>query len=533
MKTENMTDDKVGPDLRSNNKDVATPAISEEMSEAASRAALELINLSKGKEYSSLFSALNLLTTKTIEVNSTVIPNGNPDLLICAVAMNGKKPRLMPELAKLVSICVKAETLHEGLKGPPPKYDQIIDVAFSRLEKEKGTSFSHRALWANYAKSVLASTCQAATSISNREPTPEIEKCRNEEFQKVIFAAKAIKGRFVLSPVPEDENLHNQFCVMPEGYVPSKDRHGSPRSEIVLTLPSPRYLRNIDTSSLNPAQASLVECAKAHVAIAERSSEITLNRPCAISTFFSTIEMPLRIHILDPNHPDNVAKVKALREELGTAYRPPSNASDESRRKDEANLRRGDRLSLGAHIDKRANGTAMLFDAVKNGQTALVRELLTEGIDPNVVDPNERFIGGWTALHEAVMRGDASIVRLLRDAGAKSDARTFSEAINPKRDILAVTPQELAESAKFTDVVNALKSAHPSRRRVQSDKHNGVEGKDMDRPTLRKTSYATPNATSTLLCQDLDETLLGDMQPTPGSKNAPEKDLRQVPKSRS
>jgi ankyrin repeat protein len=71
-----------------------------------------------------------------------------------------------------------------------------------------------------------------------------------------------------------------------------------------------------------------------------------------------------------------------------------------------------------------------LHRASENGDAELALKLLSEGVDANTVDSNER-----TPLHWAVAQGKARVVEILLDHGARTDAR---------EGLLSQTPLHLA-----------------------------------------------------------------------------------------
>lgn len=82
------------------------------------------------------------------------------------------------------------------------------------------------------------------------------------------------------------------------------------------------------------------------------------------------------------------------------------------------------RLFLDSGADPNAASTnAMkvtpLHAATSRGDAAMVKVLLEKG-----ARPDERQQGGWTALHNASAQGNVAIVRMLRSAGADAACRT-------------------------------------------------------------------------------------------------------------
>lgn len=97
-------------------------------------------------------------------------------------------------------------------------------------------------------------------------------------------------------------------------------------------------------------------------------------------------------------------------------------------------------LERGADVDAReARGFTALMAAVRHGHIA---ELLLDG----GADPNSRCGCGSTPLYHAVMAGDAALVRLLLDRGAKVNATVHGK-----------TPLQLAEDREARDLAQVLR----------------------------------------------------------------------------
>ena len=101
-------------------------------------------------------------------------------------------------------------------------------------------------------------------------------------------------------------------------------------------------------------------------------------------------------------------------------------------------------LARGVAADCRIQGdTSPLYRAVAGNCTDTVKELLTHGASPNVVD------GGLTMLYMAVERGNREVVRLLLAAGADVNAH----------DTNHTTALQAAQHAKNTEIARMLLAA--------------------------------------------------------------------------
>jgi ankyrin repeat protein len=100
-------------------------------------------------------------------------------------------------------------------------------------------------------------------------------------------------------------------------------------------------------------------------------------------------------------------------------------------------------VAHGALLDlARDHARPLLNELVRWGQFGPARLLLARGASPNVADAR-----GWTALHQAVSRGNALMVEDLIRAGADREARTPEGA----------TPRDLAFARRRADVVRLLR----------------------------------------------------------------------------
>lgn len=89
-----------------------------------------------------------------------------------------------------------------------------------------------------------------------------------------------------------------------------------------------------------------------------------------------------------------------------------------------------------------ARGKGHLLIHVRHGDEARVRRALQDG-----ADPNERHPLGWTCLHVAAISGDASMCKLLLNAGADMDAL---DEYSPRHDLASF----IARQNEFSDIVN-------------------------------------------------------------------------------
>jgi cytohesin len=88
---------------------------------------------------------------------------------------------------------------------------------------------------------------------------------------------------------------------------------------------------------------------------------------------------------------------------------------------------------------------APFFAAVKAGDTAAVQRHLDAGLNVHAKDPDPAH-DGWEAIHVAAQLGNADIVQLLLDRGARPDEKTKA----------GETPLELALRAKHPEVAALL-----------------------------------------------------------------------------
>jgi ankyrin repeat protein len=76
-------------------------------------------------------------------------------------------------------------------------------------------------------------------------------------------------------------------------------------------------------------------------------------------------------------------------------------------------------LTYGASIDAIDGDRPLLHNLIRWGQFAQATWVLEHGADPNLRGPE-----GWTALHQAVSRGNVKMIEALRRAGARLDIET-------------------------------------------------------------------------------------------------------------
>jgi ankyrin repeat protein len=118
-------------------------------------------------------------------------------------------------------------------------------------------------------------------------------------------------------------------------------------------------------------------------------------------------------------------------------------------------------LAAGANVnDKDAWGVSAMVLAAHSGFTEMVAYLLDQGADANAIGP------GFTALHEAIMRRDVTMVKALLDHGANPNTplqtwtpeRRSSADFNFAPAIVGATPFWLAARFAEPDVMRLLAS---------------------------------------------------------------------------
>ena len=104
-------------------------------------------------------------------------------------------------------------------------------------------------------------------------------------------------------------------------------------------------------------------------------------------------------------------------------------------------------MAHGARLDEaRERGRPILNELVRWGQFSQARLLLARGADPNVADDR-----GWTALHQAVSRGNAAMIEEL--------VRAQGDGARPDRS--GQSPRDLAKAKGRTDLMRLLASRGP------------------------------------------------------------------------
>jgi len=110
-------------------------------------------------------------------------------------------------------------------------------------------------------------------------------------------------------------------------------------------------------------------------------------------------------------------------------------------------------LMLWAHEGQAAQENAgTLEDAIRHKDLTLLNKLLSEGADVNAQDSFAR-----TALHTAVIRGNAAIVKTLLSHGARVNRRSH----------MCETPLSLAEESRDTEIAALLRDAGASKDKAE------------------------------------------------------------------
>jgi ankyrin repeat protein len=132
-------------------------------------------------------------------------------------------------------------------------------------------------------------------------------------------------------------------------------------------------------------------------------------------------------------------------------------------------------IAAGAKVDDPApTGTTPLIVAAHSGQRDVATLLLEKGADPNAAG------AGYTALHAAILRGDAPLVRALLARGAAANVavargtpvRRYSEDFALSADLIGASPFWLAARFGDTEIMRALAEAGADTRFVMSDGSN-------------------------------------------------------------
>jgi ankyrin repeat protein len=129
-------------------------------------------------------------------------------------------------------------------------------------------------------------------------------------------------------------------------------------------------------------------------------------------------------------------------------------------------------LAVGADVnDVDASGSSVLVVAAHSGHGALGRLLLDRGADPNAAG------AGYTALHAAVLRGDADLVRALLAKGADPNAplkagtpvRKYGVDYALSAAWIGATPYWLAAKFAEPEIMRLLAESRADTRRAMPD----------------------------------------------------------------
>ena len=129
-------------------------------------------------------------------------------------------------------------------------------------------------------------------------------------------------------------------------------------------------------------------------------------------------------------------------------------------------------IAAGANVNDAApSGTAPLVVAAHSGNAAVAALLLDKGADPLAAG------AGYTALHAAVLRGDATLVKTLLTRGANPNTplargtpvRRYSADFAFNAELAGATPFWLAARYGDTDVMRALADGGADTRFVMAD----------------------------------------------------------------
>ena len=132
----------------------------------------------------------------------------------------------------------------------------------------------------------------------------------------------------------------------------------------------------------------------------------------------------------------------------------------------------GHLLDAGADVNDLAPyGASVLVVAAHSGHSAVARELLERGADPNAAG------AGYTALHAAVLRGDLQLVNALLARGARADvslakgtpSRYYSKDYAFNESLLGATPFWLAARFGEPEIMSALAAAGANPRFAMKD----------------------------------------------------------------
>lgn len=145
------------------------------------------------------------------------------------------------------------------------------------------------------------------------------------------------------------------------------------------------------------------------------------------------------------------------------------------------------------HLEPEELGITPLHQAVYQGNTKRVLELMQAGADINALDKY-----GWTPLHDAVFKKRIRITKLLIKQGAHINSQDFEEQWTPLheaafngytrlaeilleagadstiKDLFGDTPLEDAQEKDYPEIVKLIKKARVKNDLVQAKKRRAI-----------------------------------------------------------
>ncbi|KAL5608835.1 hypothetical protein FOVSG1_003516 [Fusarium oxysporum f. sp. vasinfectum] len=116
-------------------------------------------------------------------------------------------------------------------------------------------------------------------------------------------------------------------------------------------------------------------------------------------------------------------------------------------------------INFGANVNSRS--VKPLIQAVKKGNSALIRHMLEAGADPKLLP-----VGGFSVIYYAIHHHESILVNMLIEAGVNSnllieelqdaDIEFLEDEFNPYREARILAPIQLAVLQGETDIVNRL-----------------------------------------------------------------------------